>query len=134
MCRLVATRTDGAFAAVDAVPIELEADGAKNVILVVSDGPIGGMGIGIEVDRASRAIRVTGIMEGSPAQRAGLAAGDLILAVGGVSTEGMDAAEFAALGTGPVGTDVTVKVEHNGRVTTTTLSRWSAPADQRTQP
>lgn len=53
-------------------------------------------------------------IEGSPAERAGLLAGDIILEVDGQSTEGMPVEELVALVRGPRGTTVRLTILHPG--------------------
>ncbi len=66
------------------------------------------------VGRGGKTIVVTPF-KGSPAYKAGIHPGDIILEVDGKSTEGLTTTEVADLLKGPKGTQVTVKIERPGR-------------------
>lgn len=63
-------------------------------------------GIGAEVGLLNGQITITSVFDNSPALQAGLKAGDAILAVDGVSTEGMSVYDAVSLVRGLKGTDV----------------------------
>ncbi len=69
-----------------------------------------GVGVQIELDPMSN-IRVVTPLEGTPAQRAGIRAGDLIKKVDGHSTEGFSLDQAVDVITGPADTDVTLTME-----------------------
>lgn len=69
-------------------------------------------GIGAYVNQDGDLIVVVAPIEGSPAEAAGIQAGDIILAVDGVSTEGKTSAEVAELIRGEPNTQVRVQVRH----------------------
>jgi carboxyl-terminal processing protease len=79
-------------------------------------------GIGVDVRAERRGLRVTDVFPGSPAAKAGLARGDLIVAVGGTSL-----ASRAGMGPtlikGKAGTPVTLTVETGTRKHVVTLVR-----------
>lgn len=79
----------------------------------VSSGSGTLVGIGIMVTEASEGygIVIEEVIEDSPAEAAGLLAGDLIIAVDGVSLEGYDLDSAADLITGEIGTSVTLTVK-----------------------
>ncbi len=68
-------------------------------------------GIGVEITRAENAIRVVSPMEGTPAFRAGLKAGDEIVSVNGRDVSKMDLLDAVHLMRGVVGTDVTLEID-----------------------
>jgi len=76
-------------------------------------GEFEGIGAYLNVREDGQAIIVRPI-EGSPAEAAGLQAGDFILEVDGESTQGMTVDELAATIRGPRGTEVTLTVIHPG--------------------
>jgi len=84
-------------------------------------------GIGVAVDPDRRGLLIARVFDSSPAARARLMAGDVIVAVNGHSLAGMAADAAAALIKGPPGTDVKLGVrERRGRRTlarTLTLTR-----------
>jgi len=71
-------------------------------------------GLGIRVSHEDDALRVISPLVGTPAYRAGLMAGDLILEIDGTSTEGLLIDDAVQLMKGPAGTSVTLKVKHSG--------------------
>lgn len=72
------------------------------------DGEI--VGIGLEIGKRGRHIVVVAPIEGAPADKAGLRAGDVLLAVGGKSTRGWTLKDVVAGIKGAAGTDVRIDV------------------------
>lgn len=68
------------------------------------------VGLGVELKDSDRALQVVHVIAGSPAERAGLLAGDRIVAVDGRSTTAMSTVEAANLLQGPEGSTVDVTV------------------------
>lgn len=89
------------------------------------DQPASFAGIGVEVDPKANAIglEVVHVFNSSPAQRAGLQPGDVIVAVNGRSLRGVAAATSTALIKGPPGTDVRLAIERKGRRRSVTVTR-----------
>lgn len=67
-------------------------------------------GIGLSVSRAKRGLRVSQVFEHTPAERAGIKTGDLIIAVSGKSLAGVGPTVAADQIKGPEGTTVTITV------------------------
>lgn len=82
-------------------------------------------GIGIFVDQDGKYITVVAPIKGTPADQAGLQAGDRILEVDGTSLVGEPLEKAVRLIRGPAGTQVRLKVERpsDGRVFEVTLTR-----------
>ena len=81
-------------------------------------------GIGAEVDIHQDRLRIISPLEDSPAWKAGLMAGDIVLEIDGQSTEGLKITECIQKLTGEEGTDVTVRVRHeSGEEATYTITR-----------
>jgi carboxyl-terminal processing protease len=72
------------------------------------------MGIGVVLDQRSATPLVIAVIDGSPADRAGLQDGDVITGVDGVSTARLPDEAFAALVRGSVGSDVVLEIERPG--------------------
>jgi carboxyl-terminal processing protease len=71
-------------------------------------------GVGMRIQPQNTKIVVIAPMEGTPAYRAGIRPGDVILSVDGKSTENMDSAGVANLLKGPRGTHVSVTMGREG--------------------
>jgi carboxyl-terminal processing protease len=71
-------------------------------------------GVGMRIQPQNNKIVVVAPMEGTPAYRAGIHPGDVILAVDGKSTESMDSGAVATMLKGPRGTHVSVTMGREG--------------------
>ena len=82
-------------------------------------------GLGLEVGREDGFVKVIAPIDDTPAQRAGLEPGDLIIRVDGESTKGMDLNEAVRLMRGEPGTEVelTIVREEDDAPFTVTLAR-----------
>ena len=83
------------------------------------------VGIGISLEQGSAGPLIAAVFPGSPAARAGLARGDLIVAVGTTSTSGLTLSTIQATVRGPAGSSVTLTIEPagGGRHRTVVLTR-----------
>jgi carboxyl-terminal processing protease len=80
-------------------------------------------GIGLEVQNHPRGLRITRVYDASPASRAHLTPGDLIVAVGRASLRGKPSGYSTSLIKGPPGSDVTITVVHRGKQRRVTITR-----------
>lgn len=71
-------------------------------------------GIGVYIGKSDEGTIVAGVMEDSPAEEAGVQRGDLIQAIDGKSTQGMELEDISKSIRGPVDTQVTLTVGRNG--------------------
>ncbi len=76
------------------------------------DQNFGGIGIIVEVDSKSNRLTVMSPLVNTPAFRAGIRAGDVILEIDGVSTEGMSLRDAVGFMRGPPGSTVKVQIQH----------------------
>ena len=78
------------------------------------EGSFTGIGIQIDVDRASRRLMIVAPLVGSPAYAAGILAGDIIAEVDGQSTEGWNQQKAIDALSGLPGSEVKLSVIHPG--------------------
>lgn len=78
-------------------------------------------GIGVEISKQGEHIVVVTTYEGSPAQKAGIRASDMILEVNGESTIGMSTLDLSARVKGPKGTAVRLLILHSGEDSPVTM-------------
>ncbi|HYL27040.1 MAG TPA: S41 family peptidase [Candidatus Nitrosotalea sp.] len=84
---------------------------------------IGGIGVMIEPDAASGSVRVTYVLPATPAERAGVAVGDVVTAVDGVPTKGQSVETVSGRLRGKPGTVVAVAVARSGAPSTFSITR-----------
>ena len=77
-------------------------------------GNFSGVGIAIRVDDDTKLLRVTDIIPGGPAEKAGLKSGDVILTIDGKPTRGLTSDEDAKMLRGKEGTIVRLGLERDG--------------------
>jgi carboxyl-terminal processing protease len=80
-------------------------------------------GVGLQVSRDPKGLRVDAVYDGSPAKRAGLKPGDVIVAADGRDLAGRSQQESVDLVKGPPGSEVKLTWVHDGRRVTKTVSR-----------
>jgi carboxyl-terminal processing protease len=80
-------------------------------------------GIGVTVSQHPLGLRVEQVYDDTPAKRAGIVRGDLIVKAGGRSLKGLSSERSTALIRGPRGTDVKITVSHGGERRELTLTR-----------
>ncbi len=71
-------------------------------------------GLGIEVTQENGLVKVVSPIEGTPADRAGVKPGDLIVQVNGEPVQGLTLNEAVDLMRGPVGSEITVTLQRQG--------------------
>jgi len=72
-------------------------------------------GIGASVEPGEDYVRITGLLPGSPAQKAGLLPGDLIIAVGGEDMKGVDYFVVISKVRGPAGSTAHMQIRREGQ-------------------
>jgi carboxyl-terminal processing protease len=81
------------------------------------------IGIGIDLEKRKRGFVVVSPIEGSPAWRAGIEAGDLIDRIDGVEASPLDWNDAIARIQGPAGSEVTLTIIRRGRTLTIRIKR-----------
>jgi carboxyl-terminal processing protease len=84
---------------------------------------IGGIGVMIEPDPTSGFIRISYVLPGTPAERAGVRVGDVIAAVGASSTKGLTVEAASGLLRGKAGTVVSLSIRRAGAASTVSITR-----------
>ncbi|HZV76518.1 MAG TPA: S41 family peptidase [Candidatus Babeliales bacterium] len=84
---------------------------------------IGGIGVMIEPDVPSGCVRITYVLPGTPAERAGLQIGDVVTAVDGSPTKGLGVDAVSGRLRGKAGTVVAVTVDRSQRPATLSITR-----------
>lgn len=72
-------------------------------------------GVGMQVDVKNEVLTIVSPLKESPAERAGLKAGDMILEIDGRTTKGLDVSSAVKLIRGPKGTQVELKILREGK-------------------
>jgi carboxyl-terminal processing protease len=80
-----------------------------------TSGELSGIGIRLGTDEKTKALTVVEPIEGSPALKAGVQAGDKILAIDGKSTAKMSIEDASALIRGKAGTKLTLRLVRKGK-------------------
>ncbi|HEU4973817.1 MAG TPA: S41 family peptidase [Baekduia sp.] len=80
-------------------------------------------GVGISVTQADAGLKIVEVFDESPAKKAGLAVGDVIVAVDGTPLKGKSNDAAVALIKGPIGSDVRLRVSHKGKEREVTVTR-----------
>ena len=69
-------------------------------------------GLGIEIGMEAGVVKVISPIDGTPADKSGIKAGDFIVKIDGVQVQGKTLMESVKLMRGPVGTSITVSYTH----------------------
>ncbi|MBV8344525.1 MAG: PDZ domain-containing protein, partial [Candidatus Eremiobacteraeota bacterium] len=126
-----ATPSDFAYAAIDAMakatndrytqfftPAEFKAFNEA-----LDPQRIGGIGVMIEPDVLSGSVRVSYVLPSTPAERAGLHVGDVVTAVNGTPTKGLNVEGVSGLLRGKAGTVVAVSLRRDGAPLAVSITR-----------
>lgn len=110
---LIEAAINGMLTSLDPHSSYLSPDAAQRM-RVSTSGEFGGLGI--EVTQEEGWVKVVSPMDGTPAEAAGIQAGDFITAVDGESVLGLTLDEAVSLMRGPVGAEIIVTVVREGEV------------------
>lgn len=80
-------------------------------------------GIGVYIASTDEGILIAGVMEGSPAEEAGLQRGDILVSIDGTSVEGYQLEDVSKNIRGPVDTSVDLVVRRDGEEQSFTVER-----------
>lgn len=80
-------------------------------------------GIGVYIASTDDGILIAGVMEGSPAEEAGLQRGDILVSIDGTSVDGYQLEDVSKHIRGPVDTSVDLVVRRNGEEQSFTVQR-----------
>lgn len=101
----------------------LDRPNAQQQQQLAQNGPPQFEGVGMTLDARQGPVMVVVVSEGSPAERAGVQAGDVILAVGGVPTAGQPLDAVVGRIRGPAGTPVVISFQRGGQSFELTMRR-----------
>jgi carboxyl-terminal processing protease len=87
------------------------------------EGEIEGIGVVIRTDEQTSEIEVVGVLDGAPAQAAGILPGDIFYEVNGTNVVGMSQLELAGEVRGPEGTDVTITMRRGDELVEFSITR-----------
>jgi carboxyl-terminal processing protease len=79
-----------------------------------TSGEMSGVGIKLESNRRTKQLIVAEAIENSPASKAGIKAGDIIVAIDGKSTKNMNVEDAIGLIRGEIGKSITLKIARGG--------------------
>jgi carboxyl-terminal processing protease len=97
-------------------------DEYKSLNQNLEGGGFPGIGIVIDTDPVSKALLVTQVISGGPADKAGLQPGDIVLTIDGKPTAGLSVGDDSKLIRGTAGTPVQLVVQRKGEAANLTLS------------
>lgn len=80
-------------------------------------------GIGVYIASTDDGILIAGVMEGSPAEEAGLQRGDILVSIDGTPTQGMQLEDVSKSIRGPVDTSVDLVIRRDGAEQSVTVAR-----------
>ncbi|MEE9443636.1 MAG: S41 family peptidase [candidate division Zixibacteria bacterium] len=109
--KLIRSGIKGMLADLDPFSVLLEESGYEN-LMESTHGKY--EGLGISIDSRGERIRIITPMEGTPAYRMGLQAGDIIWEIEGKPTLDMDSREAVNMMRGAAGTSVNIKIKREG--------------------
>lgn len=112
--KLIESAINGMLSDLDPHSSYLSADDFENM-KVQTRGEFGGLGI--EVTMENGWVKVVSPIDETPAFDAGIQAGDLIIAIDGETVNGLTLNDAVDKMRGPVGTDITITVNRDGRET-----------------
>ncbi|MCR5640451.1 MAG: S41 family peptidase [Lachnospiraceae bacterium] len=90
---------------------------------ISTTGNYAGIGAGLQKDPETGMVSISRIYEGSPAEKAGLKKGDILISADGELAVDMEADEFAARVRGEKGTSVELVYERDGKQETISVTR-----------
>jgi hypothetical protein len=125
-CTVIAMRQDGALRTmsppVDVVPVP-----GQDVVVDFTLPSQPRAGLGIRISSAEGGMLVEGVIDGGPAQAAGLEAGDLVVAIDGQAAGELPLEDFVDLVGGAAGTEVVLGIERDGVRIDLTMVRAPVP-------
>ena len=96
---------------------------AYEKLQIATTGNYAGIGAGLQKDKETGVVSISKIYPNSPAEKAGLQVGDLLISADGQRSTDMEADEFAATVRGEKGTDVELVYERDGEQHTISVTR-----------
>ncbi len=104
---------NGMLGTLDPYTVYFEPDQTED-LQIMTQGEYGGIGVEIGLRGKKKELTIISPIEDTPASRIRLQAGDVIIAVDGISTEGFTTSDAAKYIRGPEGTEVTLTIRRDG--------------------
>ncbi|MEW5795640.1 MAG: S41 family peptidase [Candidatus Zixiibacteriota bacterium] len=111
MDKIIKAGVEGMLADLDRYSVLMEAE-AYDALMESTHGKY--EGLGMQIDERDGRIMIISPIEGTPAYRKGLRAGDVIVEIDGHDTQGMKSTEAVGLMRGTAGTSVVLKIKRTG--------------------
>jgi carboxyl-terminal processing protease len=116
---LVKAGIEGMLEQLDPYTVFIEEDGERR-LRIITTGKYGGLGM--EIGMKNKQVTVISPMDNSPAIRAGVQAGDIIVEIDGENVEGMSIDKVSGFLRGEIGTTVDIVLKRSGMENTFNLS------------
>ncbi len=108
---LVKAGIDGMLEELDPYTVFIEEDGERRLKMITT-GKYGGLGM--EIGMKNKKITIVSPMDNSPAKRAGIQAGDIIVNIDGQNVEGYNISKVSKLLRGEIGTTIDLELYREG--------------------
>ena len=103
----------GMLETLDPYTVFIAEEGADN-LKIMTEGQYGGIGTVISIRGTDKILTIISPMEGTPAEKLGLRAGDEIMQIDSVSTVGFNTSDAAKMMRGEPGIEVNLKIRRPG--------------------
>lgn len=120
---------EGIFSKIDDPYTRYLTEEEYNEILTSGSEIYSGIGVHISISSKTEKLTIIGVMPNSPAKKAGIKAGDIILAVDGIEANLENYMESVDRIKGKEGTEVKLKIESNGKTKELSIKRATIQAN-----
>lgn len=121
-CELRATWRDGMFT-LRSDPVPVDPRSGEEVVLDLRTPAWRGAGVGTQIRTVDEGVEIMKVWADTPAERAGLQPGDVVVALDGAPVAGWSTEEFVDVAVGPAGSEVVYTVLRDGEQVQVTMKR-----------